>query len=162
MKFRALEYIIELKIPTMKFSTILKLMRFWPPYLGSGIRVKNFTSDYLVIEVQMKMRFWNRNYVGTHFGGSLYSMTDPFYMLMVLNQLGKNYIVWDKSGSIRYKKPAKGIIYAKFELSTQQVERIKKLADSGQKCEPVFDIQIRDSEDQIVAEVAKTLSIKRK
>lgn len=146
----------------MKFSTLLKLMRFWPPFLGSGISVKNFNSDYSIIEVQMKMRFWNRNYVGTHFGGSLYSMTDPFYMLMLLNKLGKNYIVWDKSGSIRYKKPAKGTIYTKFELFTEQLDAIKEQADSGQKCEPVFHILIKDSEDQVVAEVSKTLSIKRK
>jgi hypothetical protein len=146
----------------MKFSTLLKLMRFWPPFLGSGIRVKSFNSDYLVIEVQMKMRFWNRNYVGSHFGGSLYSMTDPFYMLMVLNKLGKNYIVWDKSGSIRYKKPAKGSICAKFELTIEQLEKIKEQADSGLKCEPVFEVLIKDSKDQFVAEVTKTLSIKRK
>lgn len=137
-------------------------MRFWPPFLGSGIRVKKFNSDFSMIEVRMKMRFWNKNYVGTHFGGSLYSMTDPFYMLMLLNKLGKNYIVWDKSGSIRYKKPAKGAIYAKFELLDDQLEAIKQLADSGEKCEPVFNIQIKDAEEQVVAEVSKTLSIKRK
>lgn len=71
----------------------------------------------------MKMRFWNKNYVGTHFGGSIYSMTDPFYMLMLLNLLGKGYIVWDKSASIRYKIPAKGSLYARFELSMDQVEK---------------------------------------
>lgn len=137
-------------------------MRFWPPFLGSGVKVNAFSDDLLMIEVQMKMRFWNRNYVGTHFGGSLYSMTDPFYMLMLLNQLGKNYIVWDKSGSIRYKKPAKGKVYAKFELSSALLASLKEQADSGQKCEPVFEIQIRDAKGLIVAEVSKTLSIKRK
>ena len=68
----------------MKLSTLLKLIRFWPPFLGGGIKVKSFNEDYTELTVQMKLQFWNKNYVGTHFGGSLYSMTDPFYMLLLL------------------------------------------------------------------------------
>lgn len=146
----------------MKLSTILKLMWIWPPFLGAGISVKNFSPDFTSLEVQMKMRFWNKNYVGTHFGGSLYSMTDPFYMLMLLHLLGKKYIVWDKSSSIRYKIPAKGTVYAKFSLSAEQIERIRVEADKEIKIEPEFTLQITDKEGNVVAEVKKVLHISKK
>ena len=146
----------------MKFSTLLKMMRFWPPFWGAGISVKNFHADGTQIVVQMKMRFWNKNYVGTHYGGSMYSMTDPFYMLMLMNLLGKGYIVWDKSASIRYKIPAKGTIYARFELSPELVEKIRLEVNEKQKIESEFFVPITDEEGKVVAEVKKTLSIIKK
>ncbi|WP_298624217.1 DUF4442 domain-containing protein [uncultured Legionella sp.] len=146
----------------MKFSTLLKLMRFWPPFWGAGISVKSFSSDLRVIDVQMKMRFWNKNYVGTHFGGSLYSMTDPFYMLMLMNLLGKDYIVWDKSASIRYKIPAKGTVYARFELSEEYIEQIRREVDETHKCEPDFAIEIKNSDGAVVSVVHKVIHISKK
>ena len=86
------------------------LMNVWPPFLGAGIRVKRLQPDWKEVDVEMKLRGWNSNYVGTHYGGSLYSMADPFYMLMLIENVGRNYIVWDKSASIRFKKPEKGIV----------------------------------------------------
>ena len=146
----------------IKFSTLLKLIRFWPPFLGAGISVNNFSADYHSIEVEMKMRFWNKNYVGTHFGGSLYAMTDPFYMLMLLNLLGKEYIVWDKSSTIRYITPAKGPVFAKFVLSVENIEFIRTEINRVQKIHPEYIIEIRDKTGTIVAEVKKTLYIARK
>ena len=70
------------------------LMNIWAPFLGAGIRVKRLGPDWKEIDVEMKLRWWNANYVGTHYGGSLYSMTDPFFMLMLIENLGKDYIVW--------------------------------------------------------------------
>ncbi|QMT61043.1 MULTISPECIES: DUF4442 domain-containing protein [unclassified Legionella] len=146
----------------MKFSTLLRLIRFWPPFWGAGISVKSFHSDGSQIVVQMKMRFWNKNYVGTHYGGSMYSMTDPFYMLMLMHLLGKGYVVWDKSASIRYKIPAKGTLYAQFKLSPQQVENIRHEVNEAKKIDSEFIIPITDKEGKIVAEVKKTLSIIKK
>lgn len=146
----------------MKFATLLKLMRFWPPFWGAGIRVKSFKEDYSSIIVQMKMRFWNKNYVGTHFGGSLYSMTDPFYMLMLMNLLGRDYIVWDKSASIRYKIPAKGTVYAKFELTSEQIERIKSELQQANKIEPEFIVHITDEQGNVICDVKKIIYISRK
>ncbi|KTC90673.1 DUF4442 domain-containing protein [Fluoribacter dumoffii] len=146
----------------MNFSTLLRMMRFWPPFWGAGISVKSFKRDGTQIIVQMKMRFWNKNYVGTHYGGSMYSMTDPFYMLMLMNLLGKGYIVWDKSASIRYKIPAKGTIYARFELSHEQVEKIRLEVNEAKKIESEFLIPITDEEGKVVAEVKKILTIIKK
>lgn len=146
----------------MKFSTLLKMMRFWPPFMGAGIRVKSFNSDCTLIVVEMKMRFWNKNYVGTHFGGSIYSMTDPFYMLMLMQALGKNYTVWDKSATIRYRIPAKGSLYAKFELPQEQIKTLRDMVNEHQKIQPEFKIEITNQAGEIVAEVTKILSISQK
>lgn len=146
----------------MKTSTLMKILRFYPPFLGAGISVKDFKEDLSYVLVQMKLHFWNKNYVSTHFGGSLYSMVDPFYMLMLIKNLGPNYIVWDKAANIRYKKPAKGTVFARFELTAEQINEIKKQLETNQVIEPVFKVTITDSNDQIVAEVEKTLHIKHK
>ena len=97
------------------------VLNLWPPYLGAGVRVTRLRSDWKEVDVEMKLRFWNSNYVGTHFGGSLYSMVDPFYMLMLIENLGRDYIVWDKSASVRFKKPGKGKVSASFRLSDEQI-----------------------------------------
>ena len=96
------------------------VLNLWPPFLGAGIRVKRLQKDWKAIDVEMDLRFWNSNFVGTHYGGSLYSMTDPFYMLMLIENLGRNYIVWDKSASIRFRKPGKGRMRAEFRLDEGQ------------------------------------------
>jgi len=89
----------------MKRVFLLRLMNLWPPFLGAGVRV---SPDLTSIKVEMRLRFWNQNYVGTHFGGSLFSMTDPFLGLMLFENLGANYVVLDKAASIRFTKPGKG------------------------------------------------------
>src|ERR1039458_6644721 len=54
-----------------------RLVNLWPPFLGAGIRIKHIAPDMKAVDVEMKLRWWNANYVGTHFGGSLFAMTDP-------------------------------------------------------------------------------------
>lgn len=146
----------------MKPSLLLRLLRFYPPYLGAGISVKEFKKDCTFILVQMKMHFWNKNYVGTHFGGSMYSMVDPFYMLMLIIILGREYIVWDKASVIRYKKPGMGTLYARFELTPEQIADIKSQLEHKTVFEPTFQVRITDSSGALIAEVDKTLHIKRK
>lgn len=148
----------------MKINTsfLLRFMRFWPPFWGAGIRVKEFSPDYKRILVEMKLRFWNANYVGAHFGGSLYSMTDPFYMLMLLNILKKDYIIWDKSASIRYKKPAYDTVYAEFILTDDRIQEIKDEVELHSKATPEFNIKIVDKNNELIAEVNKIISVKKK
>lgn len=143
----------------MKKSSLLKLINFWPPFIGAGIRVRNIAKDFTSINVEMKMRFWNKNYVGTHFGGSMYAMTDPFYMLMLMENLGKDYIVWDKAADIRFKKPGKGKLTASFNISKERIAEIKAEADANPKAEPRFLVEIKDEQGNIVAEVDKTIYV---
>lgn len=122
----------------MKKTLILRLINYWPPFLGAGIRVQHMSKDMRHIEVVMKLRFWNRNYVNTQFGGSLYAMVDPFYMLMLLHNLGKDYIVWDKAANIQFKNPGRGRVRAIFQLSQEQIEKLRHEADHFGKIEPHF------------------------
>lgn len=137
-------------------------LRLYPPYLGAGVRVTHIADDFRHIEVEMPLRFYNRNYVGTHFGGSLYSMCDPFYMLMLINILGPDYIVWDKAASIRFKKPGKGVMKATFELTEEKITEIRAAAETQPKVEPLFQVLVKDTEGTVVAEVDKLLYIKKK
>jgi len=138
------------------------VMNFWPPFLGAGIRVTRLQPDWRAIDVEMKLRFWNANFVGTHYGGSLYSMADPFYMLMLIENLGRNYIVWDKSASIRFRKPGKGKMLASFRLSEEQIEAIRQQLQTQEKVEPTFLVEIRDEAGELVAEVQKLLHVRKK
>lgn len=137
-------------------------VNLWPPFLGAGIRVKRIAADMRLIDVEMKLRWWNANYVGTQFGGSLFAMTDPFYMLMLMANLGRDYIVWDKAASIRYRKPGKGTVRAEFRLEEEQLNDIREKLLSLPKYEPVFKVEVRDLEGTVIAEVQKVLHVRRK
>ena len=137
-------------------------LNIWPPLLGAGIRIRRFAPDWKEIDVEMKLRWWNRNYVGTHYGGSLYSMADPFFMLMLIENLGKDYIVWDKSASIRFKKPGRGMVFAKFRVSDEQISEIKRALDSQEKIDRLFRVEVKDETGTVIAEVEKLLHVRKK
>ncbi|GIK87550.1 MAG: DUF4442 domain-containing protein [Betaproteobacteria bacterium] len=133
----------------------------WPPFLAAGIRVERIADDYREVEVAMRLGLLNRNYFGTHFGGSLYAMTDPFFALMVLHALGRGYVVWDKAGSIRYRKPGRGTVRARFRLPRDAVTLARRATRDGAAHEPTFRVDIVDAGGDVVAEVQKTLHIRR-
>ncbi len=142
---------------------VLKLIfNLYPPYLGTGIYVKTLAPDFLYAEVLMRMHWYNKNYVGTHFGGSLFAMVDPFYMLLLLRNLGSNYIVWDKGGHIEFKKPGRGTLKATFSYTKEEIETIRKQVDDHGKL--VFDrsVDIKNSEGVVVASVTKTIHVSKK
>ncbi len=138
------------------------VMNWWPPFLGAGIRVTRLRPDWKEVDVEMNLRFWNSNFVGTHYGGSLYSMTDPFYMLMLIHNLGGEYIVWDKAASIRFRKPGKGKVRAQFRLVDEQIESIRRDLQAQPKTEPTFVVEVKDESGAVIAEVQKVLHIRRK
>ncbi len=140
----------------------LKFMRFYPPYLGAGVRVTHVAKDLSVLEVEMKLSPWNRNFLGTHFGGSLYSMCDPFFMLMLMMQLGDGYVVWDKSALIEFVRPGRGKVKARFELPRGRVEQLRAEADEKGKINPAFEVTVVDEQGQPIARVHKVLSLRRK
>jgi acyl-coenzyme A thioesterase PaaI-like protein len=141
---------------------LIKLvLRLYPPFLGAGIRVQRIADDFLTIEVKMRLRFWNKTGVGTHFGGSLYAMCDPFFMLILIRTLGPDYLVWDKAASIRFKKPGKGTVTATFQVPRERVDEIRAEADLHGKSEPQFQAVVRDVDDNVIAEVDKFLLVRK-
>src|SRR5215470_1017773 len=139
-----------------------RLLKCYPPFLGAGVKVKRIADDLRTIEVHMPLRFWNKNYVGTHFGGSLYTMCDPFFMLILVNNLGSGYIVWDKAATIRFKKPGKGLVKAIFHIPQERIEEIRSQADALGKVEPQFQVHVIDSDGNVIAEVDKLLYVRKK
>ncbi len=138
------------------------VMNCYPPLLGAGISVLDINSNYTEISVRLKLTWFNRNYVGTQFGGSLYAMTDPFYMLMFLNNLGNDYIVWDKGARIDFIKPGKSTVYAKFIITPEILKTVQEKTAAGEKY--IFDLPVNiESESQeLIAQVIKTLYVKKK
>lgn len=138
-------------------------MGWWPPFLGAGIRVRSFADDFREAVVELRLGRFNRNYVGTHFGGSLYAMTDPFFMIMLLHNLGGDYLVWDKSGSIEYVAPGRGTVRARFVLTEERIAEIRNQTAGGEKVLPEFQVEVRHADDDsLVALVRKTLYVRRK
>jgi len=138
------------------------IMNSWPPYLGAGVRVEFIAPDWRTIRVAMKQHWYNSNYVRSHFGGSLFAMTDPFYMLMLLRNLGRDYIVWDAAAEIRFLHPGQGRVSALFQLDDARLVEISaKLAGKRRLLEK-FSVDIVDAQGKIVATVVKTVYIRKK
>ena len=147
---------------TVGLPRMLRLLRWYPPYLGAGVRVTHVSEDLRTLSVEMRLTSFNRNYVGTHFGGSLYSMVDPFFMLILLQHLGEGFIVWDKSATIDFLRPGRGRVRATFHIPGEQIEEIRQRALRERKTEPVFEVEIRDDQDEVVARVRKVLYVRSK
>ena len=146
----------------MKSSTLRHVINLWPPFLFTGIRVTRLDADFRHARVELRMRPWNRNYVGTHFGGSLFAMTDPFWMLLVMSSLGRDYIVWDQSGSIDFVRPGRGTVQATFDLDPTTLDTIRAATADGSKTLHWFETDIRDAGGALVARVRKQVYIRRK
>ncbi|MCY1272332.1 hypothetical protein D3C76_761680 [compost metagenome] len=149
-----------------KLARKARLLRFvlnlYPPYLGAGVRVRHIAPDFREVRVKMVLSRLNRNYVGTQFGGSLYSMTDPFFMLMLMHNLGRDYIVWDKAANIEFVSPGKGPVYADFHIDQRLLDDIRAQTAGGDKYLPKLHAEVRDGEGTLVARVQKTLYVRLK
>lgn len=141
---------------------LLRFWNFWPPFLFSGIKVEKTSKDYRHIAVRLKLRFWNANFVGTQYGGLIFSMTDPFYMIMLIKNLDSSYAVWDKSAHIKYVRPGKTDLFAEFKISSEDINGIEKQVRENGKAEWTRNIQVKDAQGDIVAEINKVISIKKR
>ncbi|HSX84547.1 MAG TPA: DUF4442 domain-containing protein, partial [Cellvibrio sp.] len=146
----------------LKAGVFRRLVNLWPPLLFAGIRAKVIRADYRYVEVVMKLRWYNRNYVGVHFGGSLFAMTDPWFMLMLMHNLGREYYVWDKQGAVDYIAPGRGIVTAHFQIDDDILDEIKTRTANGEKYLPEFHIEIRDEQQQVIARVHRVLYVRKK
>lgn len=153
------------KLRKLFFSnpTVFKwVMNSWIPFLGMGIRIKHISPDYRCVDVEAKLTWYNKNYVNTHFGGCLSAMTDPFYMLILMKQLGPEYIVWDKSGFVDFIAPGRSRVSAHFEVTDSQIQDIKDKTTDGSKYLPVFKVDILDKKNQLIAKVERTIYIRKR
>ena len=162
-----------MKAPPIQFSAnrLKSILNWWPPFWGAGIRVVEIQNDFRYARVQMPLRFYNQNYVGVHFGGSLYAMCDPFYMLLLINVLnnttktsGKksgDFIVWDKAASIEYVKPGIGTMTAEFRITDEILNSIYAMKPNTKQFIDLT-VNVTDEKGDIVAKLIKTEYVKRK
>ena len=146
----------------MKASLLNHGTNLWPPFWGAGIHVDEISHDYRSAKVSLKYGKLNRNIVGVHFGGSLFAMTDPFFMLMFSQNLGKQYIVWDRAARIEFLKPGKSNVVANFRISQEQIDEVRIEAKSGEKILKDYSVVIKNTDDEVIARVTKTLYIRKK
>ena len=145
---------LQAKIGANRF---LKLMAAYPPYLGAGVTLDRIEGEVDVIVVKLRLNALNRNFMGTQFGGSLYAMCDPWFMFLLRLKLGEPFVVWDKAATIRFLKPGKTAVRARFEISEAQLASIREgLARVG-KVEPHFTVDVIDENGVVVAQVDKVL-----
>ena len=142
--------------------TKIKLINYYPPYLGAGIKVTHINEDFTCIDVSMRMHWWNKNLFGTHFGGSLASMTDPFFVFIIMMNLGKGYIVWDKSSNINFRKPGVGTMSCRFELSPSQLKEIKSKVDAVGKLDVPLKVHIYNAKKELICDVDKVVYVKKR
>lgn len=130
--------------------------------MGAGIRIKEIAPDFSYFRSEMKLRFYNKNYVGVHFGGSLYSMCDPFFMLILLERLGSDYIVWDKAGNMIFVKPGTGKVIAEFRIPETEIQRIKDEIEVKKKGDYLFTTDVKNEEGEVIAKLEKTVYIRKR
>lgn len=145
-----------------KFLKYVKLINFYPPFLGSGIRVKEVNAARTRYVVELKLRFYNRNIYGTQFGGSLFSMCDPFYVFIAYAYFGNDYILWDKAACIKYIRPGRSHVEAIFEIEADKLKVMKAKVDKLGKATFTFDTEIYDQAGKTIASVEKEIYIKKK
>ncbi len=139
-----------------------RVMSLYPPFLGAGVRVAHVADDFSEVVVELRTRPLNRNAFGTHFGGSLYAMTDPFFALMMVARLGRDYVVWDKAAQIDFVRPGTGTVSAHFTLSEAQFEEARAATQNGDKFEPVYRVDVKNAAGKVVARVTKTLYVRQR
>ncbi len=135
---------------------------FFPAYRGTGARITSIASDWREILVKVPLTWRTRNIVGTIFGGSMYGAIDPIYMVMLIKILGPEYVVWDKAATVRFKRPGKSTLYAKFILTEEEVAAIKAELAAAPSIERSYLVELVDADGTVCASVDKTIYIKRK
>lgn len=141
-------------------ATAARVMSWYPPYLGAGVSAR--APDPYTLDVTMRLRWYNRNVVGTHFGGSLYAMCDPWYMLLLMRHLGPGHVVWDKAATVRFRRPGRGTVRARFHVPPQRIEEIRALADAQPTVEPGFSCDVLAEDGTVIATVDKLLYVRRR
>ncbi|WP_338030614.1 DUF4442 domain-containing protein [Ferrimonas lipolytica] len=138
------------------------MLNLWPPLLFSGIKIEALSPDYRYCRVGLKLHWWNRNANRSHYGGSLFSMSDPIYAMMLMGNFGKGYRIWDKSADINFIKPGFGRVYCEFHLTDGQIEAINNATAFGEKHLPEFIIDVKDEQGELVSQLRRVLFIRKK
>jgi len=148
-------------------ATISNKLRCWsfyafPCYRGTGGRLKYIAQDWSEVQLELPLSWRTRNYVGTIFGGSIYSAVDPIYMLMLIHRLGPEFIVWDKAAKIEFQKPGRETLHARFAIGDQELAAIRSALALQRSVDRAYVIELVDGSGTVCARVEKLIYIKRR
>ncbi|WP_281544154.1 DUF4442 domain-containing protein [Grimontia sp. SpTr1] len=152
-------------IPVYKYYKpgIVKFaLNCWPPFWGAGIKILNISEDFRHVKIRLKLRWWNKNANRTQYGGSIFSMTDPTYALMLMGILGEKYFVWDKEADINFIKPGSTDLFAEFVISEETIASIQQATANGDKVFPEFIVNVQDANGEVVSRVRRVLYVRKK
>ena len=152
----------RMRTTALSARKLRRVLNWWPPFLFSGIRVTAISDADMSARVELKLRWYNRNAVGAHFGGSLFAMTDPFWMLLTMRALGSGYIVWDQAADILFVAPGRGTVTAEFRIDPATLDAIRGAAANGEKVLHWFEADVRAADGSVVARVRKQVYVRRK
>lgn len=135
---------------------------FFPAYRGTGARVAYIAGDWREIRVKLPLSWRTRNYVGTIFGGSMYGAIDPMYMLMLIKVLGPEYVVWDKTATIRFRRPGRRTLFATFVITEADLAEIREGVARAGKYEKEFPVHLADASGEVHAIFQKGVHVSRR
>jgi len=133
----------------------------FPAYRGTGARVTYIASDWREVRVRLPLSWRTRNYVGTIFGGSLYGAVDPMYMIMLMHILGPRYTVWDKAATIRFARPGRSTLSARFLLEEAEIAEIRRRLETEPSLDRVYGVELVDAAGVVHAAVEKTVYVRK-
>lgn len=134
----------------------------FPCYFASGARISYLADDWGEIRIELPLSLRSRNYGGTIFGGSMYAAVDPIYMLMLIKGLGPGYVVWDKAAAIRFRRPGRTTLHARFVLPPGELASIREALLTEPSLDRVYSVDLADAQGTVHATVEKTIYIARR
>ena len=150
----------------MRESFESRVMRWkfnlFPAYRGTGARVTYIADDFREVRVKLPLSLRTRNAVGTIFGGSMYGAVDPIYMIMLMRNLGRDFVVWDKAATIRFRKPGRTTLFATFRLDDAELDAIRAACRSGEPIDRTYNVELIDAEGAVHASVDKIIYVRKK
>ncbi|WP_162599957.1 DUF4442 domain-containing protein [Nocardioides solisilvae] len=133
----------------------------WPTFAAQRITVEEIAPDWTRAVVRADLTPENANFFGTAFGGTLFSMIDPFVVILAAQQLGPAYVVWDKAVEIDFLRPGTGPVTARVEMPVEQVERLREETAEGKRVLRVFPVDLVADDGTVVARQERTLYVRR-
>lgn len=137
-------------------------LNLFPAFWCTGARITHLSRDFREIRLRLPLGLRTRNLVGTIFGGSMYAAVDPVYMVMLMRNLGAAYEVWDRAATIRFLRPARETLHARFALEEGELEAIRKAVRIHGRVDRSYEVELASEDGTVHAEVGKVIHVRRR
>jgi acyl-coenzyme A thioesterase PaaI-like protein len=134
----------------------------FPAYFSTGARITYISRDFREVVVKLPLSWQTRNIVGTIFGGSMYAAVDPVYMLMLIRNLGPDYVVWDRSACIDFKKPGRTALFARCHVDEDEIVTIRRELERVRHVDRTYHVDLVDEQGTVHASIEKVVYVRKK